>query len=449
MNLPEAFLRRMAQFPSVNMDEFRACYEVPPRRGLRRNPLKCTQEQLTEGLGWALAPSPFSPLSYYLPEEADGVGRTALHHAGAFYVQEPSASSAVTVLDPQPGDRVLDLCAAPGGKSTQIAGLLNGEGVLWSNEIMANRAEILLSNMERLGVRNAVVSSARPDVLCPALAGFFDRVLVDAPCSGEGMFGRDPQAIADWSEEHVAACAVRQRKIMESAAEAVRQGGVLVYSTCTFSKEENEGLICAFLQDHPEFELVDCGVAFGRPAEAAFGDGVTDITKARRILPMDGGAGHFIAKMIRTGENDAFPRPYEYPKKDVPGAKELFKELFSCKCWGIPAQVGQRVVLLPEGLPRMDKLGVLRAGVVLAEVKKNRLEPDHGVFAAARAGEARRVLALPPDGPATEAYLRGEEVPCDEKGYTAVTVGGVVVGFGKASGGMLKNKYPKGLRNKR
>ncbi len=449
MNLPEAFLRRMAQFPSVNMEEFLACYEEPPRRGLRLNPLKCTKEELAQGLGWALEPSPFSPLSYYLPEEADGVGRTALHHAGAFYVQEPSASSAVTVLNPQPGDRVLDLCAAPGGKSTQIAGLLNGKGLLWSNEIMANRAEILLSNMERLGVRNAVVSSTRPDVLCPALAGFFDRVLVDAPCSGEGMFGRDPQAVADWSEEHVAACAVRQRKIMESAAEAVRQGGVLVYSTCTFSKEENEGLICDFLRDHPEFELVDCGVDFGRPAEAAFGDGVTDITKARRILPMDGGAGHFIAKMIRTGENDAFPKPYEYPKKDVPGAKELFKELFACKCWGIPAQVGQRVVLLPEGLPRMDKLGVLRAGVVLAEVKKNRLEPDHGVFAAARAGEARRALALPPDGPVTEAYLRGEEVACNEKGYTAVTVGGVVVGFGKASGGMLKNKYPKGLRNKR
>lgn len=173
MKLPEAFLRRMAQFPSINMEELLSCYETRlPRRGIRRNPLKCGEEAFFAGVDLPLEPAPFSEYSYYLPETAEGIGRTALHHAGAFYVQEPSAASAVTILDPQPGERVLDLCAAPGGKSTQIAGALNGEGLLWANEVVLNRAEVLRSNLERLGARNAVVSNCHPDVLCSALAGF-------------------------------------------------------------------------------------------------------------------------------------------------------------------------------------------------------------------------------------------------------------------------------------
>lgn len=446
MNLPQAFLERMAQLPSVEIEKLMACYDELPRRGLRRNPLKCSETALLQGVPFALEPAPFSPLSYYLPESAEGIGRLALHHAGAFYVQEPSAASAVTVLDPQPGERILDLCAAPGGKSTQIGGALNGQGLLWANEVVPNRAEILLSNLERLGVRNAVVSCCHPDVLCGSLAGFFDRVLVDAPCSGEGMFARDPQAVADWSVEHVLACAVRQQKILDSAALAVRSGGVLVYSTCTFSPEENEETVCAFLRAHPEFELEDCGVTFGRAAEQKFSDEYP-IARARRILPMDGGAGHFVAKLRRVGENEAHPAMYAYPTKAVNGARELFESLFGCTCWGVPAQIGERVVLLPKGLPRLDRLGVLRAGVVLAEQRKNRLEPMHGVFAAARSGETRQELNLAADSAEIAAFLRGEEIACEQNGYTAVLVNGVAVGFGKASNGMLKNRYPKGLRN--
>ena len=191
-------------------------------------------------------------------------GRQPLHHAGAFYVQEPSAASAVTVLAPVPGDRVLDLCAAPGGKSTQIAGALQGQGLLWSNEVVRNRAQVLLSNMERMGVRNAVVSSCRPDLLCERLAGYFDKVLVDAPCSGEGMFRREPQAVKEWSLAHTEACAARQLAILNSAAQAVREGGVLVYSTCTFAPVENEGVVSAFLQKHPGFVLEETGLSGGR-----------------------------------------------------------------------------------------------------------------------------------------------------------------------------------------
>ena len=215
-------------------EAFRAEYEKPHRRGIRLNTLKCDAQTLAETLPFPLVPSPFSPLSYYAPADAR-MAAYPLYHAGAFYSQEPSASSAVTLLDPQPGERVLDLCAAPGGKSTQIAALTQDRGLLWSNEVVRSRASVLASNLERMGVKNAVVSSVYPDVLAEKLAGYFDRVLVDAPCSGEGMFRRDPAAVQEWSPAHVETCAVRQLAILKSAARCVRAGGVLVYSTCTFS----------------------------------------------------------------------------------------------------------------------------------------------------------------------------------------------------------------------
>ena len=256
MELPKAFENAMKSLLGKEYEEFLKSYEVPARRGLRQNPLKCSEEQLLQSLPFSLEPTPFSPLSFYFESGEEKMGYLPAHHAGLFYIQEPSACSAVTALDPQLGETVLDLCAAPGGKSTQIAGLLQGQGLLWSNEIVKNRAQVLLSNTERLGVRNGVVSSCHPQRLCEALQGFFDRVLVDAPCSGEGMFRRDPEAVAQWSPESVPACAQRQRAILDSAALAVKEGGVLVYSTCTFSKEENEDNVEWFLGAHPEFEMV-------------------------------------------------------------------------------------------------------------------------------------------------------------------------------------------------
>lgn len=448
MEISPEFWTRMARFPGLDMNAFRACFDAPPRRGIRRNPLKCT-DRAWAALPWSVTSSPFASDSYYLNDDATGIGKTALHHAGVFYVQEPSAASAVTVLAPQPGERVLDLCAAPGGKSTQIGAALAGQGLLWANEIVPSRAQVLLSNVERMGIRNAVVSNADPRVLCAALAGFFDRVLVDAPCSGEGMFARDPEAVAAWSPAHSDACAVRQQKILDSAASAVRTGGVLVYSTCTFSPEENERVVDAFLHAHPDFALADCGVSFGRPAENAFGSGAFDLSLARRIFPMDGGAGHFVAKLTRVGENTATcPAPYAAPRKEPDGARALYESLFSAEMYGVPVQMGDRILLLPDGLPKTDRVPILRAGVVLATVRKNRLEPDHGVFAAASDGSVRRLLDLTPDDPALAAFLAGEEIACDADGYVGVAVCGAVLGFGKASGGRLKNRYPKGLRNR-
>lgn len=439
--LPQQFLKRMCSLLGPEYAAFLDCYEKPHFRGIRLNPLKCSLETLEQGLDFPLKPSPFSPLSFYIPQETEKLGFLPFHHGGAFYVQEPSASSAVTALDPQPGDRVLDLCAAPGGKSTQIAALLQGKGLLWSNEVVRSRVSILLSNMERMGVGNGVVSSCRPDRLCDGLAGFFDRVLVDAPCSGEGMFRRDRQAVDEWSEEHVKACAARQLAILDSAAQAVRQNGVLVYSTCTFSKEENEDTVTAFLTQHPEFALEDTGCTFGRPG--------IGMVQTRRIFPMDGGEGHFVARLRRTGENSRFPVEYTVSKSFDPKPGEaLYRELIQTPLTARLEQAGDTILLLPDGLPEIRGLGVVRAGVPLGELKSGRVEPAHGLYASAF-GEFKQVVDFSSHSEDIRKFLHGEEldIPEEYKGFTGVSVDGVMTGFGKASGGRLKNRYPKGLRN--
>lgn len=436
--LPEAFLAQMKRMLKEEYGAFLASYEQPAFRGVRRNPLKCSEEIWQKRLGLVVSPAPFSPFSFYYTAEA-GIGSLPLHHAGGVYSQEPSAASAVTVLDPKPGDRVLDLCAAPGGKSTQIAALLGGEGLLLSNEPIRSRAQILLSNIERLGVRNAVVSSAYPENLCPHFPAWFDKVLVDAPCSGEGMFRRDETAVREWNPESPASCAQRQRLILDQAAGCVREGGVLVYSTCTFSLEENEETVQAFLQAHPDFEAEMPSVSFGRPA---FG------VPGLRIFPMDGGEGHFVARFRRTSGGQGSLRPF-IPGREIDGvrlARAFLREELPGYVVGDLMQAGDRVLSLPAELPDLTGLPVLRAGVEVGTLRGKRLEPAHGLYMSARPEECARVLALSADDPRVAAFLHGEEIPCETKGYTAVSVDGMITGFGKASGGMLKNKYPKGLR---
>ena len=446
MQLPKAFSTRMERQLGAEASAFFRAYQEPPLRGLRLNPLKYTKAQLAASLPFPLKPAPYSPWTFYAPADWKA-GQEPLHHAGAFYMQEPSAAAAVTALRPQPGERVLDLCAAPGGKSTQIAAALAGEGLLWSNEVVHSRATVLLSNIERLGVRNAVVSSCRPEVLCQALAGFFDRVLVDAPCSGEGMFRRDEQAVREWSPAHVESCAVRQQAILESACVALRPGGVLAYSTCTFSEAENEGVVTAFLQRHSDFTLVDCGLQAGHPALGGL---------ARRIYPMDGGEGHFVAILRRAGETTACLAASDAPPSQE--AAQLRDALYTSPISGVPARVGDKLYLLPEGLPALSGLGVLRAGVLLGTVKQSRgrggragavrYEPAHAAFLAAKPKQLRQCLCLDHGDPRVHAFLRGEELEAPEslRGFCAVAVAGAVMGFGKCSGGRLKNHYPKGLR---
>lgn len=439
MPLPAAFLNRMRALLGPEYPAFLEEYSRPALRGVRVNPLKSTVQLLRQSVPFPLEPAPFSPMAFYAQWEK-GFGSLPAHHAGMFYAQEPSASSAVTALDPQPGERVLDLCAAPGGKSTQIGGLLEGRGLLWANEVVRSRTGALLSNLERLGVANSVVSCCHPQTLCAGLAGYFDRVLVDAPCSGEGMFRRDPRAVEEWSPEHVESCAVRQRAILDSAALAVGAGGVLVYSTCTFAPEENEETAAWFLQSHPEFIAEEIPAPFGRADR--------DGGPARRIYPMDGGEGHFVARFRRVGENPCRTGGFSgYLRGSLAGeARALYGSLFSGTCPEEIVQVKDSLLLVPANLPDLRGLGVLRAGVELCQIRKGRLEPSHGVLMSRRGDQCRAALDFAPDSGELRAFLRGEELECGKKGYLAVCVNGVTLGFGKASGGRLKNRYPKGLR---
>ena len=255
------------------------------------------------------------------------------------------------------------------------------------------------------------------------------------------MFRRDETAVREWTPESPAACAQRQQSILDSAALAVKEGGILVYSTCTFSREENEDTVSAFLQRHPEFTLVPIEADFGRPA--------LDGSFALRIFPMDGGEGHFVAKMQRVGENHCKVQPFSAKtlKETIELAKHLYEDLFSDELTAPLAVFGDSVLLLPRELPKLEGLGVLRAGVELGELRGKRIEPAHGLFMSRAKEVCRRALDFSPDDPALSAFLKGEEIDCGESGYTAVCVNGVVTGFGKASGGRLKNRYPKGLRN--
>lgn len=414
-----------------------------PFRGISVNRLKTTPEKLISLLDFDIKKSPFYSDGFYIPSDIKGIGTLPLHHAGAFYVQEPSASSAVQLLEIEKGDYVLDLCAAPGGKSAQIASLLGGTGIIWSNEPIKSRAKILLSNHERMGIPNGIVSSNYPDELCPKLEGYFDKVLVDAPCSGEGMFRKNHDAINEWSREHVLSCAGRQLSILQSAVSALKEGGILVYSTCTFSPEENEQTVHNFLKSCPEMEPYDIEEPLGR---------ITELKNAVRITPLEGGEGHFAARFRKKGSS---PNRSQRTSKSVRLSKDTQKlidsfldDIFIVRPDMDICVIRNSVFLHPKGLTEPDKLSILRKGIYAGEIVKNRIEPAHSLFITAKKEHLRRVIDLKLSDSRIDDFLKGMEIKCTgEKGYTAVAVEGMTTGFGKCSGGKLKNKYPKGLRN--
>ena len=377
---------------------------------------------------------------FYIPSD-EKLGKTIEHLQGLFYIQEPSATSVIEVLNVQNGDWVLDLCAAPGGKSTQIASKLKESGFLLSNEVVSSRANVLMMNMERCGISNAIITNSYPDELCEKIQGWFDKVLVDAPCSGEGMFKKKDQALIDWSQSHVESCAQRQIKILNSAYKTLKKEGVLVYSTCTYSMEENEMVVSEFLKNHPDMKQVSCDVEFGRDG---FSYGYCDGSKVRRIFPMDKGEGHFIAKMIRLSEplyskKQILSSPVSYE------AKLFLNEQLSLHDYNL-IQIKNRVYLSKDSFINLDHIHVLREGILVGEVQKNRFEPNHHFY---MSSYLRPFLCKTVDLNREEclSYLKGLTLnrPC-EKGYVALLYRGNVIGFGKSDGTVIKNKFPKGLR---
>ena len=342
--------------------------------------------------------------------------------------------SPVALLDPQPGERVCDLCAAPGGKTTQIAGRMRGEGFLLCNEWSPKRAKILSRNIERMAVANALVTNEDTAVLAKRFAGQFDKVLIDAPCSGEGMFRKEEAAVTDWSVDTVQMCARRQAEILHNGAQLVRPGGRLVYSTCTFAPEEDELAVAAFLADHPEFEPEVIETPWFQPVENG----------GHRMWPHKLlGEGHFAAVLRRKGDEQADFTPasgIKPPKEWLSFAKEMGLELPA----GSAVMFGETLYWAPKGMPDINKLRVLRPGLELGIVKKGRFEPAHAL--ALWLGSCANVQDYNASSAEMEKYIHGDVVPSAVKGWCLVTADGYSIGWGKGDGSVLKNHYPKGLR---
>jgi len=427
--LPEAFLERMKHQLGEQYPEFLQSLERPRAVALRFNPLKGA----APAMDFTGAPVPWEKQGFYYDPEARP-GLHVYHEAGVYYLQEASAMAPVALLDPKPGERVCDLCAAPGGKTTQIAGRMLGDGFLLCNEINPKRAKILSRNIERMAVANALVTNEHPQRLADRLPGFFDRVLVDAPCSGEGMFRKEEAAVTDWSQETVEMCARRQAEILHSAAQLVRPGGRLVYSTCTFAPEEDEHAVAAFLEAHPEFtpEIM----------ETPWFDSVEN--GGHRLWPHKLlGEGHFAAVLRRAdgeGEQTPVPDGEKLPKAWTDFAKDLGIALPEGKA----VSFGQNLYWAPAEMPSLKGLKVMRPGLELGEIRKDRFEPAHAL--ALWLSSCANEESYAPEGEEMKAYLHGDVVPSGKKGWCLVKAGEFSIGWGKGDGRVLKNHYPKGLR---
>lgn len=427
-------------------------YQAPSQqaaRGITVNLLRCTPQDFMEKADFSLSPSPFCQQAFVVNETEFRPGRHPYHHGGAFYSQEPSASAPAALLEVRPGMKVLDLCAAPGGKSSQLAAALQGQGVLVSNEYMPARAEILRSNLERMGVTNAVVTNADTADLAKSFTAFFDRILVDAPCSGEGMFRKEPKALEQHNEGLVKQCAALGETILENAAKMLAPDGILVYSTCTFAPEEDEAQVGAFLERHPEFELMDTGVSFGSPGEENRCNGHPfDVQLVRRIWPFQGGEGHFMAKLKKCEGEAAAPCKSAKPAKPCKEWLEFAQQYFPGLVERPLLKAGELLLLPPQTALPNHKVRVMRCGVAAGTVQKGRFVPAHHLFTAyGDQCSNREILTL--DDPRTAAWLRGEEIEAvsAENGWCCVLVDGFSLGAGKVSGGKAKNHYPKALRN--
>lgn len=461
MNLPIEFEKKMKAFLGDEWDDFLYSYDNNRFQALRFNTLKVQSPEERMRILKTLKISSDKKVSWaneaYYFDENVRPGKHPYHEMGLYYIQEPSAMSAAALLAPKPGMRVLDLCAAPGGKSTQLATYLGDSGLLVSNEINTQRSRILSQNIERMGIKNAIVTNEDSFVLASHFPGFFNAIQVDAPCSGEGMFRKLPEAIEQWSMENVAICAERQKEILDNAAVMLKPGGTIVYSTCTFSKEENEDVIEYFLERHPDFTLEEM----------------------ERFWPHKvDGEGHFVAKLVRRGCVDTDLKADRKTKKNKNSknrknetkpalTKENMKLLSEFLDETISEDVAawiknSRLVMFGEQLYRLPDmevdikgLKVQRAGLHIGELKKQRFEPSHSLALALKLNDAKNLVKLTCDNPQTIGFFNGQSVMLSDeqaaeckKGWALVCVDGYPAGWGKVNGAQVKNHYPKGLRNK-
>lgn len=451
MKLPAAFTERMQQMLGPEYDDFMASYDLPRYYGIRVNTLKVSVEKFRDISPFHLEPVPWAREGFYI-NGSDRPGKHPYYHAGLYYIQEPSAMVTVSVLDPQPGDRVLDLCAAPGGKATQIAARLGGKGVVVANDVNQERLKGLVRNMDMFGVTNYIVLHELPNRLAERFTGYFDKIVIDAPCSGEGMFRKDPFAVKSWGEFSVQKCVSMQRSILKYASAMLKPGGLIVYSTCTFAPEENEGMIGEFLSQNPEFEMQEIkgfpGMVSGRPEWAGASE---QLSKSIRLWPHKiQGEGHFVALLRKIAGDDREAAVYDPPRPSDEEIKDFHTFLadnLNTNLQGNLVQKYSRLYLAPPGLPDLTGLRVIRPGWFLGELKKNRFKPVAPLALGLSKENAQRVIDFPSASQEVIRYLKGETLNITgERGWNLVCVDGFPLGWAKQLQNMLNNYYPSGWR---
>lgn len=451
MKLPQQFCEKMQTLLKEEYPDFISGYDNDNYYSLRLNTLKADKEEFYKENLFSLSPVDWCSTGFYY-DNATRPGRHPYHHAGVYYIQEASAMAPARAAEIQPGDKVLDLCAAPGGKSSQAAAALMGTGLLVSNEIVASRAKILSGNMERMGVKNAIVTNHSPRELEKHFPFFFDKIIVDAPCSGEGMFRKEEAVAREWSQRQVLVCANRQGHILESAAKMLAPGGKIIYSTCTFSPEENEMMVAQFMENNPEFITVRPQIYnYFSPGRPQWADGNPHLADTMRLFPHKlKGEGHYVAVLQKEGGETGRVKYAKTinDKKALADWYKFAKETLKDVEFSNFVLFGTNLYSLPDNTPDFSKLKVLRPGLHLGEIKKGRFEPSHSLAAALSINQVVNVENLSLDDERLEKYLTGREIDTDNpaRGWRLIAVNGYSLGWGKCDGNVIKNHYPKGLR---
>lgn len=459
MKLPDKFEEKMQALLGDEFPEYLSCYDEPRYYGLRVNTNKISVEDFKKICPFEITPIPWIENGFYYDGDKVTPSRHPYYFAGLYYLQEPSAMTPANRLPVEPGDKVLDVCAAPGGKATELGAKLKGEGVLIANDISNSRAKGLLKNIEVFGIGNVLVLSEEPGKLEDYFAEYFDKILIDAPCSGEGMFRKDKKMVKAWEEHGPEFFANIQKSIITQAARMLKPGGMLLYSTCTFDGRENEGTIEYLLKKYPEFEILSIkgyeGFEKGMPELTASKS--EEFAKTVRIFPHKmKGEGHYLA-LLRKGKplpaTDKKLLPGKKSKKKLPEDLEVFLEDTTWELDAARLDVhGERVYYMPEDLPDVCGIRFLRTGLLLGELKKKRFEPSQALAMCLKKDEYKKVLDFPVSDERVKRYLKGETLDVEdmtgskEKGWYLVCVDGYPLGFGKLSGQTLKNKYLPGWR---
>lgn len=457
MNLPKAFEEKMKQLLGEEFEEYIACYEAPRYYGLRVNTGKISVEEFEKICPFEISPIPWIPNGFYYNGDKVTPSKHPYYFAGLYYLQEPSAMTPASRLPIEPGDKVLDVCAAPGGKATELGAKLKGQGLLACNDISSSRAKGLLKNIEVFGIGNVLVLSEEPGNLEEYFSDYFDKILIDAPCSGEGMFRKDKKMVSAWQEHGPEFFSNIQKSIIRQAARMLKPGGMMLYSTCTFDASENERIIDGLIRDFPEFQILPMeayeGFAAGMPQMTD--SGREELKNTVRIFPHKmKGEGHYLA-LLRKGSEISKTAEIQEKKsnKKIPEELADFFKNVSMDLDSSRLDIhGERVYYMPEGLPQLKGIRFLRTGLLLGELKKKRFEPSQALAMTLKKEEYKHSIDFPVSDERVKRYLKGETLEVDdlvgekESGWYLVCVDSYPLGWGKLSKGTLKNKYLPGWR---